>query len=336
MKIHTHLTRCAAAAAVLTAGIATAQGQDERGRDRAAENRRQQTDRDTDRTRNADRGQTMNRGRDMTRRQPTDGDRGTGRYRVTPTGVMRVAVDYDGDGRFDAIETVYAMEFQKAMENSGRNRGLDMKRSLRPRMVSGTIRDLDKVLITGGDHNHEHMIARVETERGTTARVDLGPTDQLMKLNLSDGRTVKVDGVRGRINDRSMLLATRVTSGDQSVKIERPRSRGLRRISGTVTGTYEKNFRGQSEPYLIGMVRTAGDRRVTVNMGPASKFENSGIEDGSEVQVLARPGRINDRPALVAEQVRAGETLIDVRGGQTDSRKTPQQGRRNEAVRRTN
>ena len=69
----------------------------------------------------------------------------------------------------------------------------------------------------------EHVMARVETQNGRTAKVHLGPKDALSDMKLKEGSQITVTGSRGLINDQPMLMARRVEADGQTPRSSCPR-----------------------------------------------------------------------------------------------------------------
>ncbi|QDT14456.1 hypothetical protein [Alienimonas californiensis] len=243
--------------------------------------------------------------------KPTD--RGTPQHAAVlkPTGFISVGADYDGDGRIDAVETIYALDYVAARDASRQR--MD-RASQRPRKVDGELTNLRKIELSG--YGGPHMVGRVRTDRGTVAKVDFGPAAQVEELKLTEGDRVDVEGRRGRINDRAMLLASKVSSDGNTVQIDRPKPSGLRRVKGEITGLKNVRFRGFGDQSVIADMRLVSGREVTVNLGEKTKLAPLTLEQGDEISLIARPGSLNDEPALIATLVYAdGQTAdVDARG----------------------
>ena len=284
-------------------GQATNQGQERlnqnrRNRARPQQDRTRQNRTQQDRTRQ-DRMQS-----NQTRQSP-------GTAMLKPTGFIRIAADYDGDGQYDAVETIYAMDYVAARDAS-RQRMDSMNR--RPRSVNGELTNLKKIELSG--YGGPHMVGRVETDRGTVAKVDFGPAAQVESLGMTEGDRVDVEGRRGRINDKAMLLATKISSDGKTVQVDRPEPTGLRRVKGEITGLRNVKFRGHDDESVIADMRLVSGREVTANLGSKMKLTPLNLKQGGEVSLIARPGAINDEPALIASRVYAdGQAVyVDARG----------------------
>jgi len=53
--------------------------------------------------------------------------------------------------------------------------------------------------------------------------------------------------------------------------------------------------------------------RAPALLGSQSQLADLGLRDGDEVTLLARPGRLNGRPALVVEEIRTKDRTVSIR-----------------------
>lgn len=276
--------------------------------------------------------------------------RGT-RIRVQPEGWIRMAVDYDNDGRFDAVETVYAYDLQVAQQrskqrqqqksgasDSGRSSQQrarsSQQRSQQTHQVQGKISDLRKISMHDGDGRY--VVARVRTQNGRTAKVLLGREDQLSKLKLREDDQVQIRGRNGRINDQPVLVAIEVSSGDQRVRVQPKRmNRPLRQVQGEVLRTRTAQFRGHDEPFVVAEMRTREGQQTLVNLGPKSKLGNVNFSEADQVRLLAAPGKVNGQNALIAEQINVDGRTIKIKPNDRRERQwSGQQGSRSQSDRR--
>lgn len=240
---------------------------------------------------------------------------GQRRVRVEPQGWVNIGVDYDGDGRFDAVETIFVYDLEMARRQSQRRqqtaqRGRE-RRSQRTVNIEGEVQDMREIQMH--DEDAAYLVARVRTDSGRTAKVLLGKDEQLSQLDLSEGDNVEVEGRRGTINNRGILVALRVRSGDQQVRVQPRRTgRQMEHVQGSVLRTRGARFRGHDETYLIAEIRGEEGRRHIVNMGPKEKFEDVEFGDAGEIRVLGHRGNISGRNALIAEQVYVDGEMIRI------------------------
>lgn len=254
-----------------------------------------------------------------------------------PMGWVRIGYDVDQDGQFEAVEQIYAFDLERARRASqqrmqggqqgmqGGQQGMQQGQQFQPTQfrqqqqrpqasqqrqirVQGEIQNLDTVKLGGGEGTH--VVAKIETQQGRTAKVNLGKRDQIDDLDLEEGDNINVIGRSGTIDGRRMLIAQRVQSGDRNVTIQREPTEPMQRLRGTIQQTRTEQFRGVDQPQVVAKVQLQNGRTALVNLGPEDKVKN--LEEGDEIAVLGYLGRVNRIPALIAEQVRADNRTIEV------------------------
>jgi hypothetical protein len=87
---------------------------------------------------------------------------------------------------------------------------------------------------------------------------------------------------------------------------------GLLKFNGVVREQYITTFTGQKSPHLLLRVQRDGGKHALVDAGPAAALKKLDIRNGDPLRVVARLGLINDRPALIAEQVTHESTTVKV------------------------
>lgn len=238
-------------------------------------------------------------------------------YQLRPESRITIAADYDNDGQFDAFETVYYYDFarvQSASQQRAQKGGTQgMKQQGQQQMtarVSGEISDLRRIRLANSDK--DFLVARIDAAQGRPATALLGTEPQLSRLNLSKGDRVTVQGRRGHVNDKSMLIAEQVSAGNRNVSIDLPPTRHLKRAQGEVVSTRTVRFRGFDEEFVVAQVELVNGNRATVNLGPESKVGTLGLQQGDHVKLLVRPGRVGGESAMIAEQIRANGQLVNL------------------------
>ncbi len=250
-------------------------------------------------------------------------------YNISPSGWIRMAVDYDNDGRFDAVETIYTYDLEKARKSSRDRanrearsasdrqrardrRGSDDSRSATKQQekISGEIMQLRTEKLFG--MNEPCLIARIRTEADGPAKAVLGPKSKLSKLKLAEGDQVTVSGRKGRVNDKAMLLAGSVSSGDQKVSVDMPSSRNAKRMKAELLSKRTAKFRNHDGQFVIAKVKRDSGKEATVNLGPKSKVDSLDLAKGDELKMIVRPAKVNGKPAMVADEIMANGKTIDV------------------------
>lgn len=304
----------------------------------------------TAQTRPAETDRSGQRGQMARGQQQAEDQEITSRLRLVPEGWVTIGYDFDGDGRYDAVERIYASDIQQArtrsqarreerqpgrggMAQADRSRGSGLlersRRFLREQEESwrrgfgmeegethrleGEITELNTVHMAG--MRHPHLFGRVRDERGQTARVDFGPRDVLGRLNLRTGDKVTIVGTPGRYHERSVLLAQRVEANNESVTVDRPRGRGLleragERVRGEFLAFRRAAFRGHPHDHLLARVRLEDGTVETVDLGPVDELEQIHMRRGDQVELVVHRARINGEPAYLAEQFRTEDGQV--------------------------
>ncbi len=84
--------------------------------------------------------------------------------------------------------------------------------------ISGKL--VDKEKMSAKETRIDHQLAVIEVSPGNRLLVDLGPSEQLEAVELDEGDKLRVDGQRVQVNDSFVLIADKVTKGDQKVRIQ--------------------------------------------------------------------------------------------------------------------
>lgn len=71
-------------------------------------------------------------------------------------------------------------------------------------------------------------------------------------------------------------------------------------------------FRGHDGQFVVAKIRDDNGKTSTVNLGSKSKIDKLSLSQGDEVQLVARPTRINGKPAMVADEVKANGKSVNV------------------------
>ncbi|QDU17041.1 hypothetical protein CA11_48800 [Gimesia maris] len=255
-------------------------------------------------------------------RQQSSTDRNQNRYHLDMEGWVHVGVDYDRDGMYDAVETIFLYDLEKA-QNQSRQRSQARRGSARLQrgergqrsqqvQLTGKIKNLQEKKMTSSDQ--KQMVAKLKTDEGKTLRVCLGTKEKVSQLDLEKGDEINVKGVRARINDEAAVMAQFVSFEGESIQNQLPQQQRLRKFQGTIQNTRKTSFRGRNGRFLVADLALNGQEKTRrVNLGPASEFEDVEISEGTSIKLLAREGRINNQEALIAQLIRVNGQSIDVR-----------------------
>lgn len=254
------------------------------------------------------------------RRSRQDDSRSTSQLKLKPTGWIRIAYDTDGDGRYDAFETLYGFDLINARRSSRDRQTQELHGQQRQAgyrgadSIRGQVRELHTQQLAGFDD--PHLMARIQTKDGRTAKVDLGPKSRLNAIDISEGDELTVSGVRGRVNDRTMLMATRIETGDRSIEIERPRATRQKRVRGTIESLHTRTFRGRDAEFSVASVRLPNGRTEQVVLGEKSELRRLDLEEGDDIAARVCSCRVNGRPALKALEVFANGEAVELQASQ--------------------
>ncbi len=254
--------------------------------------------------------------------------------KIQPQGWVKLGVDYNNDGRYDAYETIFVYDLQMAQKRSRDRREQSQQQGQREQgqreqgqsqsarqsaggskqqsataKIAGELQDMRKIRMR--DSEQQFVIARVRTDEGRTAKVLLGKQQQLSGFDLSDGDRIEVEGRRGRINDQPVLVASKVKAGGKAMQVEIDRmNQPVRQFKGEIVRTQTTRFQGHDKPFVVAEMRCQDGSSKLVNLGPKDKFADVDVKQAEEVCVLAAMGRIDGKKALIAEEVSVdGETI---------------------------
>lgn len=188
------------------------------------------------------------------------------------------------------------------------------------RHVQGEITALHEVRILGD--GEPHLLARVSVDGGETVHVDLGPRSQLTPLALVEGDDVTVAGASAQLNDRPIVVATRVDSGQESVQIDRSQMQPMSKFSGTIEDTRYVRYEGIDQEHVVAKVRVPERGVILLDLGEASVMKETALTANTPVEFVARLGSIDGRSAYFAQdlRVRDAPTRITRSDSGTDQR----------------
>jgi hypothetical protein len=245
-----------------------------------------------------------------------------GRARSGQRDWIRIAIDYDRDGTFDAAETIHYDELETARDRSrqrrfaspsqSRGRATQPSRSVGPVRVRGKLSVMRSIDLVGDDEK-DVVIGKLATDTGRTVSVYLGPSHQVERLDLQQGDQVTVEGVPSWINENPFVIGRRISSGDRSITNRMPRQQPLRRFQGEIVDLRNTEFGDRDGSYLVARLQTPDGRSQRINLGRRRELDQLKLQEGDRISVLARRGTINKRPAIIAQLVRAHDQVADVR-----------------------
>ncbi len=252
-------------------------------------------------------------------------------------GWVLVAYDYNFDGQVDAYQYVYSTDLNRAVQAS-RRRPDGAERTLvrqyygpstqgfpaaqyspawpyaapggQMRQIAGTVRDTRQVRLAQQDQ--VHLFAKVQAQQGGAAMVDLGPVNQVRRLNIKTGTNVQVSGDMAMVNERPVLMANQVSANDQTVTVDMPQASKTRRLQGQITNVTAKRLEGSSKSaHMVAMLRLTTGQTVPVDLGRQENLREVRSRTGDTIIVLARPVPIGNKMIFVAQQLSVDSKVID-------------------------
>lgn len=249
---------------------------------------------------------------------------------AAPAGWVNVGYDFDNDGIFEAYEAISVYDLQKSQAQRqqtrkplGQRKGffeqssfLESEKNSDENLKKGALKGRIKAMAEVGivNSNSRNLLAKIDTEGGTIATVDLGPVKDLKQLDLQEGDVIKVYGVQGNIDQKAVLVANSLQASGKRIKIDRSKVRPLKKFQAKILQTRELSHKGQTN--LLARVELEDGLKTIVNFGPAADLPV--LVEGQQLQFLARITEVEGKKALIAERLRTkGKNyLIDWRRSQ--------------------
>lgn len=207
---------------------------------------------------------------------------------------------------------VYAYDREPRMDQERRQ----AQRRLEPTTLRGWVAATHSVNLQGLPDRY--TVVRLELQNGRTAVVNLGPERDLRELGIEEGKPISVRGRVGTINDRDVLMAEALRVGDRTYRINLPKDTepraGETTLRGRIADVGRVTLAGQQRQHTLARLRLQNDRTAVVNFGPGAAFERMNLQRGDRVVIAGRRGAINDRPILMASEVRVEGRSYDARG----------------------
>lgn len=194
------------------------------------------------------------------------------------------------------------------------------RRQLQQINVRGTVLGARTIRLQG--EPQEHVLAKIRTEQGETAVIDLGPEPLLRRqqLTLRRNQQIEVMGVPGRIQGQPVVVAANVRTPDRNIVISQRMADLLQAtpargapgpmlVQGDILSLRRAELEGEPREHVLAKVRTLAGQQVVIDLGPRQALTDLRLETGDRIAVQAIQGRINEQPVLVALQVAEVETI---------------------------
>lgn len=204
---------------------------------------------------------------------------------------------------------------RRSGQSSGRKEAMTSSNRMGGNMqnVSGRVKTLKRVNLVGMDR--KQAIARVQTQSGRTARVYLGAADNLRKIDLQEGDRISVQGHRGKVNDKGMLIARQIRANDRQIQVKPAKGGGLQKLSGEILKVKTASFtEGPLPDQVFARIKLDDNLNTVVELGPEDQLQglNPKELEGKQVTLLAHRANIGGATALVAHQLRVDDKTIDI------------------------
>jgi hypothetical protein len=187
--------------------------------------------------------------------------------------------------------------------------------------VRGEVQNLNPIELRG--EQDRHVLAMVRTDSGQIERVNLGPEREVRRLNLQEGDYITLSGTEAFINDRPILMATRVNTDAQGAGAMRTAGLGQSsRMQGQVIELWEGRLQNVDDEHTLALVRLNQGQVMVVDLGPSDDIDDLDLDKGDQIVLVGRLGSIDGQQALLASSVATDDdsVTIDRERGQTSLR----------------
>ncbi len=214
---------------------------------------------------------------------------------------------------------------------SGRNQQAHRSQGHSMKTVSfnGTVDGFKNVNLKNREGNlDEHTFVRIRLNDDETEVVSLGSRLIVSDLDLEKGDQISVSGRNARIDNRDVLVASRIEVDDKLFRIRkhnRPDTGQHLPIRGTVKDFSKTSLSDDSrEENLLIRLELKNGKTCVVDLGQGTTLGDLDIEKGSEICLKGEKTKVNGKSLIVAR-------MISVDGDRTRVRNKSQ---RNENTRR--
>lgn len=228
---------------------------------------------DSQKQRNQDRQQQQDRRQQDRSPKNDSNEENSSRVKAVPQGYVTVGADYDNDGRFDAIETIYLYDLQEAQKKSRQRANASEKSQTAKSGQDSKMQD-SKMSDPSGQEQAERYSARRRSMDSDSQRDRRMKSDQRKQQN------------RIAQNDRGR-------SGDDRVM----------QLTGKISETKTGKLAGKKDPFLMAHIDTDDGSRACVVLGPEKKLSDWNLRQGDELKVRGVKARLNDRAVVMADKV---------------------------------
>ena len=182
--------------------------------------------------------------------------------------------------------------------------------------VSGQIqrsKDVQVKTLDAQGQAKNNRVVLIQTDQGRQVVVDLGSSQALQGISLTQGTPIEASGRWVRISDRPVLWATQATIDGENVQIKRQQRSQSRQLTGRIIRTKQVDIQGTDFTNQVVLLQTDQGRQLVADLGPMTNLHGFRLKPGAEIEVRGRPARVGDQLVLMADQVSAGGKTVSVR-----------------------
>jgi len=155
----------------------------------------------------------------------------------------------------------------------------------------------------------DHTFIRVRLENDDAAVVDLGPSRTVESLDLNNGEEIKVRGGMKKLQDRKVVVASMIQSGDEKTKFRwNDQKQDSMTASGQVAEARKMQMDGTRADHLLVRLELEKGKEIIVDFGPETTMSDLGLEEGDQIKVTGQTASIDGKSILLARNVRIDGT----------------------------
>ena len=147
----------------------------------------------------------------------------------------------------------------------------------------------------------DHTLVRIRLENGSESVVDIGRRMDLENIDLEQGQQIQVRGHEGQVDNKKVVIADQIQSGEQSFNIARDDQR--REVFGKITDVSRIDLAQARQDSLLVRLEMEDGSAVVVDFGKDTTLEDLNLQSNSQVRVRGEREFIDGKSILVAKQI---------------------------------
>ncbi len=160
-------------------------------------------------------------------------------------------------------------------------------------------------------NRQENLVVGLKHGEGQTLALDLGPAQDLQGKHVEVGAKIEAIGSMQTVGEKELLVVDSVRIGEgKELRIER----GLGQANSGEIVDIKKMQIGSGENYLA-VVTIDGEPQL-VDLGPITAYKAS-LKPSTKIMVQGIPVRSGNHRVIMAEQVKLGDQVIEVKRAQS-------------------